>query len=172
MPARKNKYCPRQFNASVPATQCKKAPVQTGPLIKIMKKIKHIFKKDGVETEVKPERWVWGVIYQDGKELHQFGKDGTFHQIGEVDQDRISMAVLYRYGNMKKRIDLPWSPGMRIIHKYRNFVFDIGTPQERKVKVYIFGYKKGEQYHFNYVLPDDRIIQSPEDNVEITKFGI
>jgi hypothetical protein len=125
-----------------------------------------------VEVEAELERWGWGVIYKDGRELHQFGDDGTFHQIGEVDQNQIKMAVLYKTDDMKKRIDIPWREGMKLIHKYRNFIFEVGTEKERKARIIIFGYKYQDQFNLNYVLPDDRIVQSPEDDVDLTKFEI
>lgn len=125
------------------------------------------------EIEVQPERWVWGVIYKDDTELHQFGDDGIFHQIGEVKQDQIKMAVLYRYGGpLERRIDIPWRDGMKLIHKYRNIVLNAGNLQEKRIKIYIFGYKYGDQYNLNYVLPDDRMVQSPKDDVELILFGI
>ena len=45
----------------------------------------------------------------------QFDNDGYFHKIGEIDQDRIYMASLYKADDISKRIDIPWREGMRII---------------------------------------------------------
>jgi len=138
--------------------------------------MQHIFKnkETGAEETVQPETWVWGVIYKDDTELHQFGADGTFHQIGEVDQDKIKMACLYRYDDpkMQKRIDLPWREGMRLIHKYKRYGFDHGTDEFRKVTIYVFGYKFEGKSSFIYILPDDRIIFSPYEDVSVTNFNI
>lgn len=137
--------------------------------------MKYLYNDNGTKIEVEPERWVWGVIYNDETELHQFeapankDSDGIFHRVGEIDQDRVKMAVLYKYNDPKKRIDLPWQPGMKLIHKYRNI-----QPyyKDHFVKIYMFGYKLGNQSHFTFILPDDRIILSPEDNVDLIQFSL
>ncbi len=103
-------------------------------------------------------------------ELHQFAQDGTFHRIGEVDQERVKLFVLYNSSDpQRKRIDLIVTDGMKLIHKYRNV-----KPfyMEKFVKVYMFGYKLGNNYHYNFVLPDDRIIQSPTDDIDLTLFEL
>ena len=117
--------------------------------------MKYIFtnKETNERTEVKPERWVWGVIYKDGTELHQFSEDGTFHQVGEIDQDKIKIACLYSFKEWQKRKDfskmskiiyLPWheekedGAKMRLIHKYRN-IRPAGY-DEFAFKIYLFGF--------------------------------
>ncbi len=124
--------------------------------------------------EIPPERWGWGIVYKDGTELKQFGDDGKFHQVGEINQDEISMAVLYKLDDLGKRIDIPWKDGMRLIHKYRNIVLNYNGPedQQRKVKIYVFGYKDGDSYSYLFVLPDDRIVFSPTENLNLEEFGI
>lgn len=124
------------------------------------------------QIEVQPERWVWGVVYTDDTELHQFDASGKFHQVGEIDQDRVKLAALYKFDDITKRIDLPWRPGMRLIHKYRNVILNAKMPDEVRAKVYMFGYKLGEQHHFTFVLPDDRIIISPADDIALSKFKL
>jgi hypothetical protein len=129
--------------------------------------MEYTFKKTG--EKIKPERWQWGVIYKDGTEFRQFGKDGYFHQIGEVEQDKVKLAVLFKTTEPNKRIDIVFQDGMKIIHKYRNI-----KPFYMKefVKVYMWGYKKGKNYHFNFVLPDDRIVMSNKDNIDLVKFEL
>ena len=123
----------------------------------------------GKNIQVAPERWCWGVIYDNDEELHQFDNEGNFHRIGEVDQDRVKLFVLYRHDDPRKRIDLVVQKGMRLIHKYKNI-----RPfyMNRFVKVYMFGYKLGTKYHYNFILPDDRIVQSSEDNIALEKFEL
>ncbi len=133
--------------------------------------MKYTFKRDGIEEEVSAEKWIWGVVYKDGTELHQFSDNGIFHQVGEIEQDKIKMAVLYELEGAG-RIDIPWQDGMKIIHKYRHVVFNMATTEERKVKIYIFGWKFGDQHTFMYVLPDNRIISSPTEDVDVTKYEI
>lgn len=137
-----------------------------------MDKQKWIFSQDVKSEEVALERWVWGVVYADGTELHQFDGNGVFHRIGEVDQDRVSLFVLYKSNDIRKRIDIVVPEGARLIHKYRNYVFNAGTEQESKVRVYVFGYKHGSRYYYNFVLPDDRIVQSCDDQVKLTNFAV
>lgn len=108
-------------------------------------------------------------VYPKCDELHQFSKDGTFHQIGEVDQDRVKMFVMYKPENPMKRIDMPIQPGMRLIHKYKNvkpFYLD------EFVRVYMFGYKDGDQYSYFFILPDDRMILSNREDIDLVQFKV
>lgn len=140
----------------------------------------YTFNRKDEKGEITPEqvpleRWAWGAIYEDGSEIRQFGNDGIFHQIGEVEQDRVSIFVLYnteRPQEQNGRIDILVPRGARLIHKYRNIVLNFGTEGVRQVRVYIFGWKKGNEYHINFVLPDGRIVQSDRDDVDMMKFGI
>lgn len=145
--------------------------------------MKYIFKKEiadpeitsGIrieEIEAQPERWVWGVVYKDQTTLHQFQDDGTFHQFGEIKQDEVEMFVMHKFENRDARIDVI-AEGKQIFHFYRNIVLDMLTPEERKVKVYVFGWKDKEtgQATYNYILPDDRLVVADHD-VDISKFNI
>lgn len=104
-------------------------------------------------------------------ELHQFGDDLRFHRIGEIDQDRVEVASLYFYDDysMQKRIDIPFRPGMKLIHKYRNI-----RPAGYKnfIKVYMFGYKYEGQHCIFFVLPDDRIVMCPDDKLDLTMYDL
>lgn len=104
-------------------------------------------------------------------ELHQFGDDGIFHRVGEIDQDRIEVASLYFYDDysMKKRIDIPFRPGMKLVHKYRNI-----RPAGHKdfIKIYMFGFKYEGTHSLFFVLPDDRIVISPDDQVDLTNWDL
>ena len=140
---------------------------------KIMTDQKFTLTKDGKTEEVALEKWGWGVVYKDGRELHQFGSKGDFHQIAEIEQDNVRLFVLYQTGDMSKRIDIALPEGAKIIHKYRNFVLNLGTEGERHVRVYIFGYKKSASVaHYNFILPDGRIIQSDTDAIQLTDFNL
>lgn len=133
----------------------------------------YIFREvDGKETEVALERWVWIVVYKDNTVLSQFGEDGIFHQIGEIEQDRVARAMLAKTDDRSQVIEIPWEDGMRIIHKYRNIVFNALSPEERRVRVYIFGWKKGQEHVYIFVLPDDRIIISHTDTISLEEYGV
>ena len=130
-----------------------------------MDNLKWFFKGE----EVKLERWTWGVVYKDGTELHQFDSEGVFHQIGEVAQDNVKMFCMVKSDGSGKRIDLPLESGMRLIHKYKmvkaHYLPDF-------VRIYCFGYKKGDHYHFNFILPDDRLVQSTFENIDLPNYNL
>lgn len=132
--------------------------------------MEYIYKKEnGEEIKVKKEVWCWVVIYNDGKELHQFGQAGTFHRIGEVEQHKIEKAFIYKPGTDKK-IEIPWQPGMKIIHKYRNIHPYYLEDLKETIRVYIFGYHYKGENNYLFILPDDKVIASPTDNVDLIKF--
>lgn len=121
------------------------------------------------EEQVPLERWVWGVVYQDGTELHQFMQDGTFHQIGEIDQSKLKMFCLYKPEDPKKRIDMPFHPGMKLIYKYKMCnPFYLGE----FVRVYCLGYKEGKHHHFTFILPDDRMIVANREDIDLAQFNL
>ena len=126
----------------------------------------------GNREEVELENWIWGAVYTDGTELHQFDDNGVFHRIGEIDQSKVSMFVLYQpEGKGDGRIDfiVPKDEDgnlkeVALIHKYRNIVFQAGTAEETRRRIYIFGYKvKGQSPHYNFVMPNGTIVQSNGD---------
>lgn len=102
-------------------------------------------------------------------ELHQFGNDGWFHRIGEIDQTRLKLVSLYKADDMSKRIDIAWRPGMRLVHKYLNI-----KPYWRSTfsRIYVFGYKMGNEHSLNFVMPNDTIIMGPDDNIDFSLMGI
>lgn len=129
---------------------------------------KYILKSTG--EEVTEERWGWGVVYEDNTTLRQFDEaTGEFHQLGEIDQDRVKLFVMYKISEPEKRIDLVFPKNARLIHRYRNI-----KPfyKDHFVRVYLFGYKKGDQYCYNFILPDDRMVISDKDDVNLETFNL
>ena len=133
----------------------------------------------GKTEEVELENWIWGAVYKDGTELHQFDDNGNFHRIAELDQKQVVMWVLYQpKGKGDGRIDfvVPKEEDgelkeVALIHKYRNIVFNAGTPEEKRERVIIFGFKlKGQKSFYNFVLPNGNIVQSTDENPQISKF--
>ena len=123
----------------------------------------------GVEENIALERWGWGVVYTDGSELHQFGADGVFHQFKEIDQSRISIFSLYLIGDMETSIHIPMQEGMQIFHFYRN----IRPHYDSKFhKVYVIGYKHDGKIVHHFVLPNDSIVTSPIDNIDLPQFKL
>jgi hypothetical protein len=193
--------------------------------------MKYIYIENGIKKEIKPETWVWGVIYKPTEDqlqtaiaqktardeiarverntqldkankkgllkrvearvyerynkaiqtpvrpefddLHQFGDDGIFHRVGEIDQDRIFIASLYKFGKMKERIDIPFRPGYKLIHKYVNVHVSARMKNlNETVRAYVFGYKFEGKEYLNYILPDGRIVMSPDQSVDLIAMGI
>lgn len=131
----------------------------------------------GELEQVPLERWIWGAVYEDGTEMHQFDDNGVFHRIAEIDQSKVVMWVLYQPQGMGDgRIDFivpTEEDGTRkecaLIHKYRNIIFAANTPEERRERIYIFGFKlKGQKSFYNYVMPNGTIVQSTDENPKLS----
>lgn len=141
------------------------------------KNLKWFFERDGVKEEVPVERWAWGVVYKDGREFHQYDREGVFHQLKEIDQENVKLWVLYKVGEENKRIDILLPEGAKLIHKYKRYVFNAAAlnggdkSQEKQVTVYVIGYKTEGASHYNYVLPDDRIVQANAD-IPLSEYNI
>lgn len=119
--------------------------------------------------DVPLRRWVWAATYQDGTELHQYGDDGNFHQIGEIDQKKMRFFTLYRSDNPQKRIDMPINPGMKVFLTYKRVK---AYYLEDEVTVYCLGFKAGAHHTFFFILPDDRIIISNKENVDLPTYAL
>jgi len=138
-----------------------------------MKQYKYKNEKGEIEM-VDVERWIWGVVYKDGSELHQFDKDGNFHRLAEINQKEVVLFTMYK-AEGSGRYDIVMQDGARIIHKYRNI-----RPyyMDRFVRVYMFGYRTGGgkgskfEYHYHFILPDDRVVISNRDNIDLAKFEL
>jgi len=136
-----------------------------------MEKYKYKNEKGEIET-IDIERWAWGVVYEDDTELHQFDKDGNFHRLAEIKQDRVKLFVMYKTDESEKRYDIVMPKDARIIHKYRNI-----RPyySDEFIKVYMFGYRTGKkefEYHYHFILPDDRMVISNKDNIDLSLFEL
>jgi len=143
------------------------------------KKWKYTNPDTGETEEVALERWIWGAVFEDGTEMHQFDDNGIFHRIGEIEQSKVVMWVLYQPQGMGDgRIDfiVPREEDgslkeVALIHKYRNFIFAAGSPEETRVRAYVFGFKlKGQKSLYNFVMPNGTIVQSTEENPALSKF--
>ena len=125
--------------------------------------MEYFFNRDGVQEKVSEERWKWRAIYKDGSELMQFGRDGVFHQIGEVDQKNIKEFVVYNV-DLQKKITMVFPSRAKIIYKYKHYIFNEGSKAEYRAMIYEVGYKLDGRYHYNFILPDDNIVQSNSEN--------
>lgn len=126
--------------------------------------MKWIFENDGRPETIERERWAWEALYADGSRLQQFDETGKFHQFREIGQG-VAVFSLYKPDDKDKRIDIALPGGAEPIHLYRNFVFNSSTPDEFKARVYVFGYKHNGHTHYNFILPDDRVVQATTDQI-------
>jgi hypothetical protein len=113
--------------------------------------------------EIAPERWIWLAIYDDETQLAQFGKDGKFHQIGEIDRPRVKMFGMLRLDKPDEMMMFE-TKGREFFHLYRNLGLDYGN-EHRKYKIYVFGFKgkDGEPDEYNFILPGDKVIMTDRD---------
>lgn len=119
--------------------------------------------------KIAPEKWGWGVLYKDNTELHQFDEQGNFHQFKEIDMPNAKMFTMYKLSDLSRRIDMVITEGMQFFHFYRNV-----KPYYANgfVRAYVFGWKKGDVTSYNFILPDNRVIISSVDNVDLVAFNI
>lgn len=135
------------------------------------------FFRDGVPEEVKMERWGWGVIYKSGSELHQFDEYGVFHQWSEINQDDVVMFVMYKMdlerSSPKQRIDIPVESNMQLFHFYRNTNAYYNKFGDFR-RTYAFGWKdkKTGSTSYFFILPDDRMVFSQKNNIDLTLFDL
>jgi hypothetical protein len=108
---------------------------------------------------VLPEVWQWEVDYDDGTTFKQFGDDGVFHQIREIDQARIAVfrMVSSPFGCP---ISIAWTEEKKLIHFYRNIILNFGTPDHTEIRLYMFGWedvRNGSKTIF-CIMPDGAIV--------------
>lgn len=109
--------------------------------------------QDGKLEEVAPETWRWEAHYHDGTVLRQFElpenglQHGKFHQFREIDQTKLAA---FKMVGWPAEGDLPIFPvfvlpfdseRMKLVHYYLNTGLNVGTPEFRKFRWYVFGYK-------------------------------
>lgn len=145
-----------------------------------------------VQEFVELEKYVWGVVYEDGTELHQFGGDMFFHQFKEIQMDKVKMFTVYNSEDMTKRVDLLIRrEAQQIFFKYRRHILEVGG-EERRETVYMFGTKdkvydvrenpetleKTRIYtghyveKFYYIFPDGRLIITDEYIGDLLQFNL
>lgn len=102
--------------------------------------------------------------------LFQFdNRDGQFHSFDEIEQDRVKLFSLYNTKEPTRRIDIPVAEGMKLIHFYRNV-----KPYylDNFVRCYAIGYKYKGAKNFSIVLPNNTIVNTPNDNIDLTTFNL
>jgi hypothetical protein len=127
--------------------------------------------QSGAETqEVSPERWAWVALYSDCTILEQFGSDGRFHQLKEIDVTKLIGFQMVNLLGVQQPILIHWKPGWKLIHFYRNIRLHVGTPEEVAIRLYCFGYEANKQKVIIVIMPTDQI-RIVEDVNEISIEG-
>jgi len=133
------------------------------------------FFRNGVPEDVKLERWAWGVVYKNGSELHQFDAQGIFHQVKEIAWEDVALFCIFKpEGADTERIDIVVQPEMQMFYYYTNTNAWYNGLNNFS-HIYTYGWKdKGEggRVVYNFILPDDRIVQSNCENIDLTKFKL
>ena len=97
--------------------------------------------RDGVAETVELQRWVWLALYKDGTYLMQFDNEtGLFHQLQEIEQDKLDVFVMQHHADATKRYEIHWQPHYKLIHFYRKFRNE-EMPENEWQQTYCFGYE-------------------------------
>lgn len=110
--------------------------------------------------ELEPEVWRWEAVYHDGYILKQFDDKGMFHRFGEIDQSRLFAVRMVHDTHSPHTMLFP--AGAKLIHFYRNIVFEASTPNERHIRLYCFGYEKDGITVICVIMPNGEIIVTDE----------
>jgi len=117
----------------------------------------------GEWEEVPREMWRWQAQYTDGTSLAQFDdKTGIFHQFKEIQKDKLK-AFIMESDNYPPFV-LVWDPDWKLIHFYTNYCLNHGRADEKKFRVYCFGYEqKGHKVIF-MLMPDGTTVITDDHN--------
>lgn len=170
------KPTPEQIKAAEEATQLRKKDFTAELQIKETE-----LRRSGKSTPEAIEQLRWDYqplihtpVEPEMDEIHQFDDvAGQYHQIKEIDQSRpILMFSMYKPGT-DQRIDLVMPEGAKIYHKYVNVVLSAATAEESRYRVYCFGFGKPDgKGFFNYIMPDDTIVQADTPDLNLTAWGL
>lgn len=118
---------------------------------------------------VKVEKWRWVACFTDGSELKQFDiENNRFHSFAEIKETGKEVQSFKMVSeNYPRGFNLLIPVGADLIHYYRVTRLNIGTPQYREEKYYIFGWKINDNGRvFKRLLkiyPDDYIAIMDDD---------
>lgn len=123
--------------------------------------------------DVALEKWQWEAHYVDGTLLKQFDDNGIFHQFREIDQLQLLSfkMVNHESGNVSTLVFNPKT--MKLVHFYRNIVLNVGTSDEKRIKIYCFGFEKKffgrTQKSLMAIMPTGEIVATDNlDNLEVS----
>ena len=114
------------------------------------------------DNEIVPsEKWQWIAHYSDGTSLMQFDMKGVFHQFKEIEQDKLARFSMV---NNEQHFELLFPKGAKLIHFYRNTIFEMGTPNEARIRLYCFGYEVERVTVLLVIMPDGHLILTDDIN--------
>lgn len=106
-------------------------------------------------------------------EFHQFDSVGKFHRIGEIDQSRVELLVLYLTEDMSRKVVIDVPEGAVLIIKYNRFHGQEWAADHIET-TYVIGYKlehpSGDEYHMQLVLPDNTVVATNNINCDWLRF--
>jgi len=115
------------------------------------------------------EVWCWEAHYENGQILKQFGDDGIFHQFSEIDQNQLAIFKMTSNNYPQTYSVLFSDPNMKLIHFYRNSIFNAGTDSEERTRFYCFGYEKKVgskiQKLIMVITPTNELIVTEDPNI-------
>ena len=120
--------------------------------------------KDKNNKEVTPKKWQWGVIMKDGTQIKQF-ENGKYTYISDINLDDVES--FFVIGNQVFKMVV--TPDVKI------FKFSYLTKPywdlKANLRTEVFGFKWRKSKHTVYVhiLPNNNVIVSPHDKVDIVK---
>lgn len=105
-----------------------------------------IFKFKNPENQiedVEEEAFKWRVFYADNTSLEQFQEEGLiFHQFREIDKSKLVRSFQMIARDMDIIYTILPPVGSKLIHFYKNFIYNAGTQFEKRNRAYIFGYEQ------------------------------
>lgn len=107
---------------------------------------------------VPDEKWKWVAKYHDGTQLKQFDDHGRFHQLKEVETDKLKFWVIT---DGSREISLTMSAELTPIHFYRRTQsHDMGSGQKKKSTVHCFGYEHRDtkQKFVHMIYENDQVV--------------
>ena len=124
--------------------------------------------KDKEGNTISPKRYAWGVIYKDGTELHQF-QDNEYHQISEVDFGSVEKLLVYRFPDKEQVFTTLVTKEVKPF-KFHYMTKPPWSPRFLRTDVFGLKWKGSKHVIYIHILPNDNVVVSPHDRVDIPRF--
>lgn len=117
---------------------------------------KYIRPETGKAEKVEYTEWRWEAVYLDGTVLKQYDDSGFYHQVREIDLSKLYMFKLVH--DTMPGVQILWKPGRKLTYFYRNYLFNFGTEDETRGRIYCCEYQDGEDKVLITILPDNSVM--------------